>query len=66
MLHHKGYTGHAEFDDEARLFHGEEPEEAGLGGRLPGVLRGTWRSCRRALVAGRMAEKNSEHRTFFL
>ncbi len=28
MLHHKGYTGHAEFDDEARLFHGEEPEEA--------------------------------------
>jgi predicted HicB family RNase H-like nuclease len=23
MLHHKGYTGHAEFDDEARLFHGE-------------------------------------------
>ncbi len=23
MLQHKGYTGHVEFDDEARLFHGE-------------------------------------------
>jgi predicted HicB family RNase H-like nuclease len=23
MLKYKGYTGHAEFDDEARLFHGE-------------------------------------------
>ena len=23
MLQHKGYTGRAEFDDEARLFHGE-------------------------------------------
>lgn len=23
MLKHKGYTGHAEFDDEAELFHGE-------------------------------------------
>ena len=23
MLNHKGYTGHVEFDDEARLFHGE-------------------------------------------
>jgi predicted HicB family RNase H-like nuclease len=23
MLRHKGYTGHAEFDDEAGLFHGE-------------------------------------------
>jgi predicted HicB family RNase H-like nuclease len=23
MLKYRGYTGHAEFDDEARLFHGE-------------------------------------------
>jgi predicted HicB family RNase H-like nuclease len=23
MLNYKGYTGHVEFDDEARLFHGE-------------------------------------------
>ncbi len=23
MLQHRGYTGHVEFDDEARLFHGE-------------------------------------------
>lgn len=23
MLTHKGYTGHIEFDDEARVFHGE-------------------------------------------
>ena len=23
MLKYKGYTGHVEFDDEARLFHGE-------------------------------------------
>lgn len=23
MLQHEGYTGHVEFDDEARLFHGE-------------------------------------------
>jgi len=23
MLQHKGYTGHVEFDDGARLFHGE-------------------------------------------
>lgn len=23
MLEYKGYTGHVEFDDEARLFHGE-------------------------------------------
>jgi predicted HicB family RNase H-like nuclease len=23
MLKHKGYTGHVEYDDEARIFHGE-------------------------------------------
>ena len=23
MLNYKGYSGHVEFDDEARLFHGE-------------------------------------------
>ena len=23
MLQHRGYTGHVEFDDEARLFHGK-------------------------------------------
>lgn len=23
MLQHKGYTGHVEYDDEAKLFHGE-------------------------------------------
>jgi len=28
VLKYRGYTGHVEFDDEARLFPGEEPEEA--------------------------------------
>lgn len=26
MLKYKGYTGHAEFDDEVEVFHGEVPD----------------------------------------
>lgn len=29
MLEHKGYTGSADFDDEASLFHGEVLEGSG-------------------------------------
>jgi hypothetical protein len=25
MMKYKGYTGHVEYDDEAKIFHGEEP-----------------------------------------